>query len=164
MDKFVFTAWLHAERESRGWRKSDLARHAGLSQGYVGNLESGEREPTNDALKALAGAFNLDPDWLIAQVDTERIGEEGIMRLRKHATEFLLPEDQDERRRYIQGLFEEAVASRPEEPPKGTLARVKTKAARQQSVAFGRPAPTPVEGTPAAASTDAPVQPRKDKS
>jgi transcriptional regulator with XRE-family HTH domain len=89
MDTFDFRAWLQAQRERHGWRKSEVARRAGLSQGYVNNLESGEREPTDEALKALAVAFEIDPDWLIAKVDTARIGPERIERIRRHVPEFL---------------------------------------------------------------------------
>ena len=89
MDAFDFRSWLREQRERRNWKKSEVAREAGLSQGYVGNLESGEREPTDDALRSLALAFGVEPDWLIAQVDTARIGAERMERLRKYAPEFL---------------------------------------------------------------------------
>jgi len=89
MDTFDFRSWLQAQRERRSWRKSEVARRAGLSQGYVNNLESGEREPTDEALKCLARAFEVDEEWLIAAVDTARIGPERIARIRKHLPEFL---------------------------------------------------------------------------
>lgn len=77
------------QRGKRAWRKADVARESGLSPGYVNNLESGERLPTNEALAMLAKAFEVEADWLIAQVDTARIGPEGIERLRKYAPGFL---------------------------------------------------------------------------
>jgi transcriptional regulator with XRE-family HTH domain len=89
MDTFDFRAWLQAQRARRNWKKSEVARRAGLSQGYVNNLETGEREPTDEALRSLAAAFEVDPDWLIAKVDTARIGPERIERIRQHVPEFL---------------------------------------------------------------------------
>lgn len=94
MDKFDFPKWLIAEREKRGWLTADLARAIKRSGGYTNNLETGERKPTDEALRAIAEGLStvgkaVDADWLIAQVDTCRIGDERIERLRKHAPEFL---------------------------------------------------------------------------
>ncbi len=56
-------------RALRLWRKmtqGELARRAGLAQGYVSDLESGRREGTSETLKSLARALEVNESWLAA--------------------------------------------------------------------------------------------------
>ena len=55
-------------RALRRWRKmtqGELARRAGLAQGYVSDLESGRREGTSETLASLARALGVNESWLV---------------------------------------------------------------------------------------------------
>lgn len=52
-------------REEFGWTQKQLADHAGLSQGGIGSIENGSREPNITTLKAIAKAFGVGVDYLI---------------------------------------------------------------------------------------------------
>lgn len=52
-------------REHRGLSARDLADRAGLSQAYVSQIETGKREGSISAMKALAGALNVGLDDLV---------------------------------------------------------------------------------------------------
>lgn len=52
-------------REHRGISARDLADRAGLSQAYVSQIETGKREGSINAMKALAGALNVGLDDLV---------------------------------------------------------------------------------------------------
>lgn len=49
----------------RGWRQADLARHAGLPRNAISVYLRGASLPNPDSLKALAKAFNMEPDVLL---------------------------------------------------------------------------------------------------
>jgi DNA-binding XRE family transcriptional regulator len=54
-------------RALRRWRKmtqGELAKRAGLAQGYVSDLESGKREGTSETLASLARALGVSEGWL----------------------------------------------------------------------------------------------------
>ena len=54
-------------RALRRWRKmtqGELAKRAGLAQGYVSDLESGRREGTSETLASLARALDVSQGWL----------------------------------------------------------------------------------------------------
>lgn len=51
------------EREARGWSQSDLADRAGVSQGTIGNLESGLRKRPREIV-SIATALGVSPAWL----------------------------------------------------------------------------------------------------
>lgn len=88
MDTFDFSAWLAQKRGPESFRK--LAERSGVSAGHLSNLENGTYKPTDETLEALAKTFQVDPEWLIAQVDTTREEtQRKVERLRKHAPEFL---------------------------------------------------------------------------
>lgn len=44
-------------REKKGWRPSDLARHAGVSQGYLSRIEHGGQPPGRATLVRIAEAL-----------------------------------------------------------------------------------------------------------
>ena len=55
-------------RALRRWRKmtqGELARRAGLAQGYVSDLESGRREGSVETLASLARALDVRESWLV---------------------------------------------------------------------------------------------------
>jgi SOS-response transcriptional repressor LexA len=91
MEQFDFQAWLGEQLRRLGLKKSEAARKARLSPGYFNNLMTGEREPTDEALKALAHAFEVDPNWLLAMVDTTRLSDR-LERIKKYAPEVLDPD------------------------------------------------------------------------
>jgi len=54
-------------RALRRWRKmtqGELAKRAGLAQGYVSDLESGRLEGTSETLASLARALGVSEGWL----------------------------------------------------------------------------------------------------
>jgi len=50
-------------RTKLGWSQADLAKRVGVSQGTIGNIESGFRKQPRELL-ALARALDVDPNWL----------------------------------------------------------------------------------------------------
>ena len=55
---------LMALRRWRNFTQGELAKRAGLAQGYVSDLESGRREGTGETLAALARALEVSESWL----------------------------------------------------------------------------------------------------
>jgi transcriptional regulator with XRE-family HTH domain len=54
---------IRLERRKRKWSQEELARHAGVTQGLISQIENG----TNDSSKylmSLARALDVSPDWL----------------------------------------------------------------------------------------------------
>ncbi len=59
------------KREGHRWSQSELARRAGLTPGYINQIESGKRpNPGGKVLAALAKAFGVTIDDLLKQTDT----------------------------------------------------------------------------------------------
>ena len=54
---------LKQAREARGWSQEQLAAEAGVSQGTIGNIESGARKRPRDILRIVAAA-GVSPEWL----------------------------------------------------------------------------------------------------
>jgi len=54
---------LKQAREARGWSQEQLALEAGVSQGTIGNIESGARKRPRDIL-GIASAVGVSPEWL----------------------------------------------------------------------------------------------------
>ncbi|MCC7275396.1 MAG: helix-turn-helix transcriptional regulator [Alphaproteobacteria bacterium] len=52
-------------REHRGMKASDLAEKAELSQAFISQIETGKREPSISAIKAIAAALHLAVDDLL---------------------------------------------------------------------------------------------------
>lgn len=50
-------------RSVREWTQLELARHAGVSQSTIGNIESGARQSPRELL-AIAAAVGVSPEWL----------------------------------------------------------------------------------------------------
>jgi DNA-binding Xre family transcriptional regulator len=55
---------LTAVRKWRGLKQTELAERAGISQGFLSDLESGRRRGAAETLQALAEALNVPPHWL----------------------------------------------------------------------------------------------------
>jgi transcriptional regulator with XRE-family HTH domain len=61
-------------RKERNLSQQQLARLIGVSQGCIGNWESGHRSvPTGKNLAAIAHAFNIDVETLLNRVSHESI-------------------------------------------------------------------------------------------
>ena len=54
-----------ALRKWRGVRQTELAERAGLSQGYLSDLESGRRKGAAETLAAIAKALDVPANWLV---------------------------------------------------------------------------------------------------
>jgi transcriptional regulator with XRE-family HTH domain len=61
-------------REARGWTQTELARRAGLTQGYIAKLETPGyvTSPSLDVALQLAEAFGMDIGELVNQKTTRR--------------------------------------------------------------------------------------------
>jgi transcriptional regulator with XRE-family HTH domain len=89
MQTFDFRAWFSQARASKRKTFRALAAETKISPGHLNNLEKGTAAPTDDVLVAIAAALEVNPDWLLAQVDTTRLDPARIERLRKYAPAFL---------------------------------------------------------------------------
>lgn len=56
-------------RERRKMKKGELCKAAGLSNGYVGKIESEKKKPGVEAIYKLADALEVDPGFLFSNVD-----------------------------------------------------------------------------------------------
>ncbi len=52
-------------REWRGYSQLTLARAAGVSPGYISQIERDQRQPSHKLLARLATVLDLDPDHLV---------------------------------------------------------------------------------------------------
>jgi transcriptional regulator with XRE-family HTH domain len=59
-----FVAWLREELNSRDWSTVDLSKRTGISQAHISRIFSGNRKAGPDALRAIAKALGLPPDFL----------------------------------------------------------------------------------------------------
>lgn len=81
-DRFV--ASLRQLLEKKAWTVYRLAKESGVSEGHLRNILSGKREPTDEVLAKLAPALEASFDQLKAWADADRLGDEGLARLRKY--------------------------------------------------------------------------------
>jgi transcriptional regulator with XRE-family HTH domain len=63
--KDEFARRLYKLMIDRGWRQSDLARHAGLPRNAISIYMRGVSLPNPESLKALAKAFEMEPGVLL---------------------------------------------------------------------------------------------------
>lgn len=63
--KDEFARRLYKLMVDKGWRQADLARSSGLPRNAVSVYMRGASLPNPESLKALAKAFNVDPDKLL---------------------------------------------------------------------------------------------------
>ena len=50
-------------RLEKGLRQIDIARAAGIGEGYVSRIETGRVEPGPDLVRRIAQALHIDPDY-----------------------------------------------------------------------------------------------------
>jgi DNA-binding XRE family transcriptional regulator len=55
---------LKAIRLWRDMTQTELARQAGVGQGYISDMESGRRPVGGDVLQTLARRLNVPPEWI----------------------------------------------------------------------------------------------------
>lgn len=65
----MFKLRLKDLRETKGISQKQLANFLNVSQGSVGNWESGTREPNFDIIKKIADYFDVSADYLIGRTD-----------------------------------------------------------------------------------------------
>lgn len=63
----MFSERLKKLREKNGISQAELAKILGLSQGAVGNWESGKREPNFETSRRLADLFRVSVDFLLGR-------------------------------------------------------------------------------------------------
>jgi DNA-binding XRE family transcriptional regulator len=56
-----------AVRKWRGVKQTDLAERAGVSQGYLSDIESRRRKGAPETLTAIAKALDVPDDWLVTK-------------------------------------------------------------------------------------------------
>lgn len=62
----TFAERLKSLRNEMGWTQPELAQKVGLSNGAIGNYESGTRKPRRmEELEAFADIFNVDMNYLL---------------------------------------------------------------------------------------------------
>ncbi len=54
-----------AIRKWRGMKQTELAARAGLSQGYLSDIESGRRKGAKETLEAITKALGVPANWLL---------------------------------------------------------------------------------------------------
>lgn len=61
---------VRALRQAKGWSGAQLARKAGISQGYLSDVENGKvASPTGDIVGRLARSLGTSADFLLGQTD-----------------------------------------------------------------------------------------------
>jgi transcriptional regulator with XRE-family HTH domain len=57
--RIVFSEWLQAEMDKRGWSQSDLARFADLNRAVINKLLNGKSQPQPATLEAISRALRI---------------------------------------------------------------------------------------------------------
>lgn len=65
----MFADRLKELRKSRNITQTDFARSFHISNGTIGNWESGKREPNLETMQKIADYFNVTVDYLIGRSD-----------------------------------------------------------------------------------------------
>lgn len=65
----MFQIRLKKLREDAGFTQAALSKKLGVSQGTIGNWESGTREPNLDTLQQIANYFHVSTDYLLGKTD-----------------------------------------------------------------------------------------------
>jgi len=63
----MFSDWLSAEIDARGWNKSELARRAGLNDSTVSMVINQKRNPGFDFCVSVANALEVRPEVVLRQ-------------------------------------------------------------------------------------------------
>ena len=89
----MFNLRLKDLRESKGMSQQQLANYLNVSQGSVGNWESGTREPNFEILNKIASYFNVTVDYLLNyQIEAKEItNARGIVKKLHHERDLSIP-------------------------------------------------------------------------
>jgi transcriptional regulator with XRE-family HTH domain len=69
----AFASVVKKHREAKKFSRAALAEKAGLHQTYIGLLERGERSPSLDTAKAIAGALGISLAKMIDESERVQI-------------------------------------------------------------------------------------------
>jgi transcriptional regulator with XRE-family HTH domain len=69
---------IRAKRLERGWTQDELARRAGISKGFLSDLENNKRGVNADTLLDVAQALGVSIDYLMTGSEEERAAAERI--------------------------------------------------------------------------------------
>lgn len=58
----TFTEWIQQQLDERDWKRSVLARQAGISESTLSNIMNGNRNAGMDAIVSIAKGFKLPPE------------------------------------------------------------------------------------------------------
>ncbi len=94
-----------------GLNQADLAKKAGLSVGYIGEIEIGERFPSDEKLEAIAAALGLRPFRLLMGPDdvTDAMGPDAVFETGEKMKKRLVD--------VINSFVSEMDPNRPKPPP-----------------------------------------------
>ena len=59
---------LKKHRKARGWDQNDLAEKANIARETISKIERGKCDPQISTLRAIAGAFGINPAELLAEI------------------------------------------------------------------------------------------------
>ena len=61
-------------REAKGWKKSDLARHAEIDASHISNIENRKKHIGLELLSRIAKALGVEPYEMLRPYDVSEIG------------------------------------------------------------------------------------------
>lgn len=67
----TFSDRLKSLREEHGLSQIQLAKALGMSNGAIGNYESGQRKPRYEDLENIADYFNVELDYLLGRINSK---------------------------------------------------------------------------------------------
>lgn len=106
----TFSKRLTALRKDRGMTQKGLAEAAQTHITQIQRYESGETQPTLDALKRIALALHVSTDYLV--FDDDERGPDDDLKLMFEAVSQFTPEDKKLVSRMLQGLIIQNQANR----------------------------------------------------
>lgn len=98
-----FSSWLQDRLDERGWRPTDLAKQAKMSDTAISRFIQGARKPDSKSLNAIAKALKLPPDQVFraaGQLPQKPETDERIERV-IHEMQDLNDQEKDELLAYI---------------------------------------------------------------
>jgi transcriptional regulator with XRE-family HTH domain len=84
---------LKSARNRAGLTQTGLAEATGLSQGYIAQIEQGDKTPSLDTLNLLAEALQVTPGWLLGQGIGEGVASYETGAMTTHRRELLADYD-----------------------------------------------------------------------
>jgi len=92
-----FGLFLETERKSQSLSGKELARLAGISPGYLSQLETGAKTPTPRVIRAISGALDIHPNNLLSAAQILVLPLERGLRDQQDAILFSVEVDAEER-------------------------------------------------------------------